>query len=157
MALDIDAECRNFVDSVTAYVAAHAPADNIVSKVNRMFIDRPDLARLAWHQRGPGIGELAAVHLEDADRVLDEQGWAQGVYIDRNNGGYCIAGALVAARPGGMSDTYGPAVACIEMVLRALGEELTEFHTWNDAPGRTFAEVRRVFRLAAVVARHFGP
>lgn len=156
MALDIDAECRDFVADVTAYVASHAPADNIVAKVNRVLIARPDLGRMAWHQRGKGIGEHTARHLEDADRVFDEHGWTQGTYGDPD-GGYCIAGALSKARPGGTSDTFGPAVSCIELVLHAEGAGLTEFHAWNDAPGRTFADVRRVFRLAAVVARHFGP
>lgn len=158
-ALDnIDAECREFIDDVIAYVASHAPADDntVIIKVSRVLINRPELGRMAWHQRDKGIGEHTARHLEDADRLFDERGWTQGAYVGRD-GGYCIAGALGNARPGQLTDTYGPAVSCIELVLRAEGAELTEFHAWNDAPGRTLAEVRRVFRLAAVVARHFGP
>lgn len=93
-----------------------------------------------------------AADLRAAADVLERDGWTQHLYVD-SNGCRCAAGAILGAiQPGATSDIdlssdqeerYDAAWAVLWAEV-GRGVQL-----WNDAPGRTAAEVIAALRAAA--------
>ena len=96
-----------------------------------------------------------AADLRAAADVLERDGWTQGSYTD-DNGCYCAAGAVLKAMRYDLSEggDYMRAVEAFEAVLRQVlraGSSAPEgaVIAWNDAAGRTAAEVIAALRAAA--------
>lgn len=85
-------------------------------------------------------------------RDLIAQGWVQDVMY--SDGGYCSIGAIEkAAWPGpGSSTSYGEYYGACAAITKALGIQTTEPRVeiiqWNDAAGRTQAQVLAAFDKA---------
>jgi len=87
--------------------------------------------------------------LERAADLLEEFGWCQGKAGSKEEGEFCMFGALITAQ----DDVKGPhrGVYKATRCLDDLGGG--NFIDWNDAPGRTKAEVVAALRAAAQKAR----
>jgi hypothetical protein len=104
----------------------------------------------------------AEVHqaLVDGLANLDRYGWRQGTYVARNREGVtglCAAGAVALDldTPAGF-ELARPAVHhALAVMVKLLGG--VEVQTWNDAPGRTLAEVRWLFQRAIGKTAPVGP
>jgi hypothetical protein len=84
--------------------------------------------------------------------ILITRGWAQGAWVDRD-GAVCLDGAAMVYACG-YSDVLGAAMTDAEYeqwdrarraIAAATGDGVI---LWNDAPGRTFAEVLRAAKEA---------
>ncbi len=83
--------------------------------------------------------------LEDALSLLEERGWAQGRYGD-SDGGYCIAGAIYQQLIDTSNDWRVPLHHAVRALAQVTG--VPNVAMWNDAPERTFSQVREVMRRA---------
>ncbi len=89
--------------------------------------------------------EVRDVLLGAAD-VIERGGWCQGAY--ERSGSFCVSGAIRKAS-GWKADGHLTTI-CVDAhgaLWQALGENMAD---WNDAPGRTQAEV--VAKLREVAA-----
>lgn len=96
-----------------------------------------------------------ATHLRLVSRYLTVHGWCQGLLWDQQ-GRRCLLGAQLAVLQAG----YGTEAT----VMRARNYLMEQFTSqergirtvdqWNDAPGRTPAEVHRQLAIAAARAHH---
>lgn len=87
------------------------------------------------------ISPTAATLLRAAD-YIEEHGWCQGESV-KPDGSVCIYGALYAVTRDDVAASYDADIA-----LRHRLKTLPEY--WNDAPGRTKAEVLKAMRGAAM-------
>ena len=81
---------------------------------------------------------------------LVEHGWTQGRAHDEA-GRCCLVGAATRAMGDVVSYRYGAVRSALFMALRGVDFDLS---AWNDAPGRTFAEVLAL--LDAAIANEEG-
>lgn len=102
-----------------------------------------------------------AAKLDEA-RALIEKGWTQHVYVERQGrqACYCLLGAVSKAAVGapdyekGLLRSHKKLERAVSPVLRALGcADAFSAAVWNDARGRTQAEVVEVLGRAAELAR----
>ncbi len=97
-----------------------------------------------------------AADLRAAADVLERDGWLQGDYGTRH-GPKCLAGAVNhVVNGGGSVDDLGGACEledraadAVQSVAALLGQGYADITRWNDAPGRTAAEVIAALRAAA--------
>lgn len=98
--------------------------------------------------------------LNKAADLIEERGWTQGPLGWDATGPLCALGGIGAALDcRTIGDTYcmwelaeTPEVAAVADYLGvAVGPEGGGVYNWNDAPGRTAAEVVEVLRAAAIV------
>jgi hypothetical protein len=90
-----------------------------------------------------------------AVEILDRDGWCQGTEQD-HTGRHCAQGALRIAA--GWSAKECADMALENAVLRPLQQHLSSLVTvWNDAPGRTEAEVRASLVAVAEITACTGP
>ena len=95
--------------------------------------------------------EAVATKLDEA-RALIERGWVQGSYENAHGNCFCSLGAI--EQVGG--DCWNELPELWQPLAQAIGTNPCEgfaIATWNDAPGRTQAEVVEAFRKAAELAR----
>lgn len=91
--------------------------------------------------------------LARAADIIQQRGWHQGWFIDRDTGAVCCVGAIRIA--GGLTATpiYDRDAAAHDLVLNArsrmFGHLKRSVSVWNDEPGRTQAEVVAALRAAA--------
>lgn len=96
--------------------------------------------------------------LDEAARVLDEDGWTQGVYHDDDTGERCAVGALISAC-GGLDwltpnpiidETVVDGTVALTELARYIGLPSTaDIEDWNDEPGRQQHEVIDALRHTA--------
>lgn len=113
------------------------------------------LVRSRW---GAGSRQITtAEHLELTALVIERWGWAQDADRDEA-GGRCIRGAqFVLLRLGyGDADTVHRADARLHTMLARSRSGGGSFEAWNDAPGRTKAQVLALLRTAAAESRTSG-
>jgi hypothetical protein len=91
------------------------------------------------------------IELDDASRLLlraadlmERDGFAQHCYTPGPNGERCAGLAMVAVWGGGDEDAHEEA---LRRLRRVVGRYI---HVWNDAPGRTGAEVIAKLRAVAL-------
>ncbi|MFB7515728.1 hypothetical protein [Streptomyces sp. NPDC056144] len=116
------------------------------------ILDFPLLRQLHGGGRQIGVAE----HLELTALVIERYGWHRGA-LRSTSGRRCILGAqAVLFRLGYGDETTALAAGHhLQAVLAARG--ITEpYHRWNDATGRTRAEVLALVRTAAHNARQEG-
>jgi hypothetical protein len=91
--------------------------------------------------------QVKAVLLEAAKLV--ERGWCQGRERDFRDGiaCYCALGAINASSP--LSGDFDPYDYAYDSLAFYIGVNLGEVSEWNDASGRTQAEVVAALRGAA--------
>jgi hypothetical protein len=89
----------------------------------------------------------------DEARALIEKGWCQGAFERR--GCFCLYGAISQVTLGQADADSRSTEPLEELVAKAIndGSESWELARWNDAYGRTQAEVIEAFRKAAELAR----
>ncbi|WP_051970650.1 DUF6197 family protein [Kitasatospora azatica] len=97
----------------------------------------------------------AATHLRLVSRYLTVHGWCQGLLWDPQ-GRRCILGAQLAVVQAGYGTeaTAMRARACLMEQFRRLQPGARSVDEWNDADGRTAAEVHRQLDIAAARAHH---
>lgn len=88
--------------------------------------------------------------------ALVERGWCQGHYALDDHGNpalveddascFCAEGAIIAA---GRTDSGSDFMETVRVLGRAIGVHESKIIAWNDAPGRTQAEVVAALRAAA--------
>ncbi len=101
-------------------------------------------------------GNLEIAAKLDEARALIERGWCQGLFEMRSitESCFCLYGAVNRVVAGDAeSDLVGDEYFL--PLARAIGEDRNPLNLaeWNDAPGRTQAEVVEAFRKAADLAR----
>jgi hypothetical protein len=86
--------------------------------------------------------------LRAAARYIEEHGWYQGNYRN-TDGRVCIVGAILSVTPE-VDDTGDPGrlrSRSVDVLVLAFDDKAVT--RWNDAPGRTEAEVLVALRAAA--------
>ena len=98
--------------------------------------------------------------LNRAADLIEERGWGTGVRsMLGSDSGLCIMGALYGAETGQLANdaldetAYTVAETCSagRAVIEYIGDNWTYMFSWNDATGRTAAEVIEVLRACAVI------
>jgi hypothetical protein len=93
------------------------------------------------------------------DILSDPSKWTQGFFardklgqpcepLDENAVQYCIVGALMRAY--GRGQRYAAYARAMKAIAAIYGEAPITIDDWNDAPDRTFDDVRRVLEAADV-------
>ncbi|MFF2039005.1 hypothetical protein ACFVVX_01150 [Kitasatospora sp. NPDC058170] len=96
-----------------------------------------------------------ATHLRLLSRYLTVHGWCQGQLWDQD-GRRCLLGAQLAVLAAG----YGTQATALDArrhlmeQFTALDRSVRSVDQWNDAPGRTPAQVHRQLDIAATRATH---
>jgi hypothetical protein len=154
----------------------HAPVDDLIeqagiqkgpawrkprAKRRTPEIDLPGRLRAMLpeplHRRRPTHTSVAR-HLELTLEVLERYGWAKtGNNWRTLSGRRCILGAqmLLLALGIGNDDTLQRAGGYLNTELRKRGIT-NPYHEWNEAPGRTYDDVRHLLTTAADKARKAG-
>ncbi|MFD7980847.1 hypothetical protein [Streptomyces sp. NPDC059071] len=133
-----------------------APAAPVLTAPARALRILPDWVLnfpLLRQLHGAGRQISVAEHLELTALVIERYGWHRGALRTRS-GRRCILGAQAVLYRLGYGDetTVQAAGARIQDALAARG--ITEpYYRWNDAVGRTQAEVTALIRAAATNAR----
>lgn len=108
--------------------------------------------------------EAVARHLGGALEVLTERGWTQSA-MRSPSGGVCLLQALTDAAELGYGQhpeesgtfyentTHYVAGRYLDLMISARTRRLEWYLDWNDAPGRTFDEVRALVADAIAFAR----
>lgn len=102
---------------------------------------------------------MTALEILTAARAKVAQGWVQGAYA--RGGCYCVSGAITEAVTGSpdlwpksWADRASPWCVARELLSRAIGaNSVDDIVSFNDAPGRTQAEVVAAFDKAIEMAR----
>lgn len=98
--------------------------------------------------------------LREALAVLKEGGWVQGSYRTED-GRHCAVGAIERVLDNSTNDgvvpwdvnLYNRAVELLDEVAREKDPDRADTISFNDTPGRTFAEVADAFKTAIARAK----
>ncbi|MFV8127517.1 hypothetical protein [Streptomyces syringium] len=155
-------DTAGFFRDLEGFLAAQAPAPlSPVDRAARALLQAWPTRDAFWRICGTEVtGVEVAEYLVGALHILERDGWHQGHYQDHRTGARCIRAVLLEARKAGYGDfdTSCLAERVLELILcSATGARTVLFVDWNDAPERTFAEVKALFEDGIEFARLYGP
>lgn len=97
------------------------------------------------------MGSLSVVAALEAARARVAHGWLQGKSFARSEDNHIIAWCMSGAiNHGDADDSNCSGCSAGDLLARITGEPLA---SWNDAPGRTQAQVLAAFDKAILLAR----
>jgi hypothetical protein len=98
--------------------------------------------------------EPLAQYFHDTLELLEKRGWTQGVMKNTTTGAYCLLGAAESFDPDFHKlEAYTKLQKAISIVDPSVLEPNRTYEnigitTWNDEPGRSFQEVKKVLQVA---------
>ncbi|WP_052432944.1 DUF6197 family protein [Streptacidiphilus carbonis] len=164
------ADGRQLVREIEHYLATHTPVP-VLTLAPAARVCAYGQAPIAWdrgmvrpvptlldrlrHRPPTPVPIDTATHLLLVSRYLVAYGWCQNTMWDAQ-GRRCILGAQLAVLQGGYGtpSTVQRARTLLMEQFTAQDPEVRTVDQWNDAPGRTAAQVHRQLDIAASRAQH---
>lgn len=128
-----------------------------LAAATRLLDDVLSIGPILRRAIGRSVRDGVVRHLEGVACVLAERGWSQGRFIG-DSGAVCLMQAVMeaAGRGFGSDETSVAADWCLLLMVQAqAGTGQWSLYGWNDAPGRTEAEVMQLVEDAIVFARSY--
>ncbi|MFI8942725.1 hypothetical protein [Streptomyces syringium] len=156
-------DTAGFFRDLEEFLAAQTPAAPLlpIDRAARVLPQEWRRTDAFWRFGGVNVTSAEiAKFLAGVLHILERDGWHQGFYQDYRTGARCIRGALIDAEKAGYGDFDASCVAqrVLDLLMRsAPGVRSEAIEGWNDAAGRTSAEVQALVRDGIEFARLYGP